>query len=788
MAVALAVLPAVPASADDMGADCAHLQAALDQAETGDTITLTQSCNDQSFDIVGPIPTGTNPGPLTLMGETGTEVLDGGDDSTTRILTGTDVGRFVVSQLTFQDSSSDGNGGAISVTGDSALTIDRSTFYRNHANLLGGAVYASDTNATDLAGPVVRFSHFGSPGDINFANLAEGNGGAVAIETISDSSVLNTTFDGNFTAASGGALYMLDTNNPSTGSARLDWFNNPIFDSAAGISGGGVYIDGGSGHSLVTGNGLYGNRVGVQINLTGRSSHAAQVVADGDHFGGGAVMEFDNGTVDQANNTFQGNSIDDLDDGMDYGGGGEWISGASVNSLNDKFLGNQLPSIDVGADNEGGGLGFEGGGAGTTKVIDAFDLVAAGNQVGSGGGEGAGIYVGAGCPIGCVARIELTNSTVAGNHIADDGQGPGVAGGLAGDELILRNSIVFGNTGPPPEIEGFVSTTVAYSDACAPGGLPFTGIGNMCADPLLADPAGTFNIHETGPSPTVDRGNDAFIESDSGQDEDFEGDPRSTDGDGDGHTVDMGADESPAFVAQQPPPPTPEQCADGKDNDNDGAIDLADPGCASVADNNEGDESLNALLLCGSRVISLVRADAVGKHAVLSGVVASKYAGKKVAIYANYPAKGGLKKVASVKASAAGDFKARLRLPSRKLLNKARFQARIAGKKSATLKLPQSLASSSVKKSGAQLVLRGTVKKALLGKRNAVIVRRLTCGHYTKVGEAKPTKKGKYVVRFDAPAGSSAALYRAETRTLDKPHGKKYVKQYARAIGITLSK
>jgi len=35
------------------------------------------------------------------------------------------------------------------------------------------------------------------------------------------------------------------------------------------------------------------------------------------------------------------------------------------------------------------------------------------------------------------------------------------------------------------------------------------------------------------------------------------------------------------------PPPTSPQCADGKDNDGDGLIDLADPGCASSSDNSE---------------------------------------------------------------------------------------------------------------------------------------------------------------------------------------------------------
>src|SRR6185503_6636994 len=39
-----------------------------------------------------------------------------------------------------------------------------------------------------------------------------------------------------------------------------------------------------------------------------------------------------------------------------------------------------------------------------------------------------------------------------------------------------------------------------------------------------------------------------------------------------------------------PPPPPPKQCADGLDNDGDGKIDLADPGCATASDDNEADD------------------------------------------------------------------------------------------------------------------------------------------------------------------------------------------------------
>jgi predicted outer membrane repeat protein len=159
------MFPAVPASAADVAANCAGLQAALTQAVAGNTITLTESCNNQSFDLPTN-PSGSTTSPITLQGLTGNEVLTGGTGGITRILTGTNVHRFIISQLTFRNGfASAANGGAISVTGDSALTLDQDTFLGNHADGTGGAVYTTDTNATDQAGPVVRFSHFGDAND-----------------------------------------------------------------------------------------------------------------------------------------------------------------------------------------------------------------------------------------------------------------------------------------------------------------------------------------------------------------------------------------------------------------------------------------------------------------------------------------------------------------------------------------------------------------------------------------------------------------------------------------------
>jgi hypothetical protein len=80
------------------------------------------------------------------------------------------------------------------------------------------------------------------------------------------------------------------------------------------------------------------------------------------------------------------------------------------------------------------------------------------------------------------------------------------------------------------------------------------------------------------------------------------------------------------------------------------------------------------------------------------------------------------------------------------------------------LKLPQSLASTSLKQAaGGMLELRGKVDRTVLGTGNAVVVKRILCGKYTTVGQAKPNKKGVYVV------ASPPLPPRARRSTVRKP-------------------
>jgi predicted outer membrane repeat protein len=69
-----------------------------------------------------------------------------------RALTGTDVHRLEIQNLTFRDGrQASGNGGAISITGASSLGLRNSSFFNNHAGGKGGAVFFSEDPATGLS-------------------------------------------------------------------------------------------------------------------------------------------------------------------------------------------------------------------------------------------------------------------------------------------------------------------------------------------------------------------------------------------------------------------------------------------------------------------------------------------------------------------------------------------------------------------------------------------------------------------------------------------------------------
>ena len=523
---------------------------------------------------------------------------------------------------------------------------------------------------------------------------------------------------------------------------------------------------------------------------------------------GGGVVE-GAGTVVITDSVISGNTAT-------YGAG-VIDEGGTLTITNSTISGNRAPAVAGNtppatqfpySNGVGGGLLGYGGGA-----ITITDTTLSGNSADLNGGAMAFQTAGA------VPPAQFVNSTIADNSA-------GTAGGAArldgSPALSFTNTTIDGNTAPTGAAlnicSGGPALPAGYCDAAGAGTITLRNSivsggssancarlvgaissagnsldsGNSCgfgaagdkvnADPLLGGLA--FNGGNTRTKALQD-GSPAIDSATACPATDQRGSPRPF-----GPLCDMGAFEGGVprtAAAAAPRAPTP-QCGDGRDNDSDGAVDGQDPGCQNASDANEGDENLGDLILCGRRQISLVRADAKGRTVALSGLVSKANSGKTVTILANYGTRGAkgsrFTALKTIRAKSNGEFSVSVKGPSRRLFAKARFQARVGRSRSVALKLPQSLASSSIRRVGANVVLRGTVKRSLLGKRNPISIRRLVCGRYQTVSSAKPDRRGRYTARFRVPALSDAALYRAESRVLAKPGSKRYVKQFARAVGI----
>jgi hypothetical protein len=510
--------------------NCQDLQGALDQATSGDVITLTETCTkDNSGDVHGSfqLPTGQA---ITLQGAPGAGFDGAGADS--RILFGQDVGGTVISGLTFRNGQapSGGSGGAVLIQGTSAPVFQSDQFFNNSAEGLGGAVAlltpAAGSGTVVLANSVVG-SRSGGAG-----NQAT-TGGAVYIQTSRRVEVRSNLFAGNSAADTGGAVAI-------NSSSDILFNSNLVEGNHAAGGGGGVQLC--CAQLTITSSAFRSNRIDDPNGTfpTHRGGGVLATSADGG--APGHVMQF--------GNVFDSNAIA-FSNASASGGGGEYLIGTNLESRNDLFLSNALQGPASGGDSHGAGLRSTdcNGGELLTRVENG---VVAGNVLGA-GAAGAGIS--AGCSSG-VNHLTVLQTTMAGNATPDGG-GPTLDGGN-GDSVLVANSIVAPQPGTAA-VGGFGARTATFSDMCDPGNAaqPFPGDGNICAPPLLINPApGVGDFHQTAGSPTIDAGSNALVAGDLGVDAD--GDTRITDGNGDGNAVvDMGADESPAvplIPGQEPPP------------------------------------------------------------------------------------------------------------------------------------------------------------------------------------------------------------------------------------------
>lgn len=392
---------------------------------------------------------------------------------------------------------------------------------KDNLTITGAASGTNGFDGTGLTSPALS----GTPNGLTLSNLTFENYGATAVR-LSPTNPSNPytftddTFSHNAPAAvgSGGGLSLL-LQGACTGASVT--ITNSTFDanstSTAGGGGGGAYLE--SACSTAVTMTVDGSR------FTNNSVHASTV--NGANGGGLFVATGIRGvstpalTLNQSGDVFSGNAVSGT--GGSYAGGGEYTNGANLTSSGDGFINNTLPGPTASSgSSEGAGLATFGGGlciVPTGVTSTASNLVAAGNTIGApsspgtgNGVEGAGVYIGCSSSGGGY-HMTLINSTISGN--AAVGAPANAVAGIDGesiDHLQLDNTIVAGDTGGS-ELAGFGigggSGTVAAegSDVCAAGSVttPFSGTGNICAAPLLVDPAHG-DVHETATSPTLDIG------------------------------------------------------------------------------------------------------------------------------------------------------------------------------------------------------------------------------------------------------------------------------------------
>jgi hypothetical protein len=549
---AVAVLWLGPATmgarAASLTTDCVGLQAALDQAQSGDTITLNQLCTkDNSGASNGQflLNSGSNDSrSYTLTGQPGSGAGFDGTGVGARMLSATNTSgstptaTLTVNNLVFQNGNSAGaNGGALQFDGDYVISLSGDTFSNNQASSggTGGALsYASSATSSQMT----------LNNDTFTGNLAAGGvGGAVDVQTSGPQSMSvamnGDTFTGNQTqgGGSGGEGGAVELELPVTaGSVTVT--NSTFRNNATQTSGGGLDI--------------FSPFVPIPVTLTGNTFAGNSVNGCGcGSAQGGGVAIFSASTspptgtapITQTGNTFSGNSV--TGSSISVAGGGEAIGGDTLTSTGDVFTQNTLSAPGSGDDAEGAGLSIQTDCDTSTPQHQATNLVLAGNSIGDGGAgspEGALSTSCGASTSGQPTSLKLVNSTISGNR-----GGGGTAGinGESIDQLTLQNTILTGNS-DGADLGGFGASSVAatYTDLCS-GASPFPGTGNICAPPALANPPAG-DVHETSSSPTIDAGSNSLVPP--GVNTDVYGaariQPRVA---GNPPVVDMGAAEFPAI-------------------------------------------------------------------------------------------------------------------------------------------------------------------------------------------------------------------------------------------------
>jgi hypothetical protein len=476
--------------------NCAGLQAALDAAHTGDTIVLDEMCTGQTFDL-----SGSNQSYI-LTGQAGSGAGFDGTGSASRMLSANGAvspTTLTLTNLIFRNGTQgSGNGGALAFQGDYSVTLAGDTFTDNNVDAgLGGALSIATTGAPatieltdDTFAGNQALGGVGLGGAVSIAIL--GSGGTVTLD--------GDTFTSNQASLAGGAVEF--STEATSGSLTV---SNSSFQGNSGLDTGGALDVCDCGAPLpvnLTGNTFSGNSLagaGCGCTLDGGAAFL-------DNEAGG------NAALTQSDNTFSGNSV--TGGTSDVAGGAEAVVGMTLTSTHDLFTGNSLQAPVAGQVSDGAALSVQNDCSASIPQHTVTDTAIAGNSIGDGanlsGAHGALAFQ---CEAGFSSNpksLLLRDVTITANT---GGGGTSAIYGDHQDQLLLQNSIVDGDS-DGSEVSGFESfgggsLAATFSDYCA-GSVPFSGTGNICADPALVD-ASSGNVRETSASPTIDAGSNGLV-------------------------------------------------------------------------------------------------------------------------------------------------------------------------------------------------------------------------------------------------------------------------------------
>ncbi len=192
-----------------------------------------------------------------------------------------------------------------------------------------------------------------------------------------------------------------------------------------------------------------------------------------------------------------------------------------------------------------------------------------------------------------------------------------------------------------------------------------------------------------------------------------------------------------------------------------------------------GETAAEQVLGCADRKVVLEDVVPVGRRVQLVGVADRAFAGRTVTVVFGPRAK----KVATATVRADGSFSASAPLPARgvRATNAARYQARVGGERSLSLKLQRRMRITTISATAGMVRIAGRVELPLALKVSDRVIKLqqvVNCKRAETIRRLTPRRNGRFSVTVPAPSGQRAAVYRLQTRVRRNRHSKRIVNTY----------